>query len=75
MHEIILFSEKQWKNNVCAYPTLYFQTCYPKHTYFLFGLICVLVAEMNHPNELSHLDDSFEYTHHMFQVRNKEINF
>ena len=30
MHEIIFFPEK---NYLCAYPTLNFQTCYPKHTY------------------------------------------
>ena len=31
-HKIVLFciSEK----NMCAYPTLNFQACYPKHTYF-----------------------------------------
>ena len=38
MYKTIFFPEKKLKKNVCAYPTYNFQICYPKHTYFLFGL-------------------------------------
>ena len=29
------------EKKMCANPTKNFQTCYPKHTYFLFGLIWI----------------------------------
>ena len=34
---------------MCAYvyPTLNFQTCYPKHTYFSLGLIVLFLAKLN----------------------------
>ena len=41
MHKIIYFIQKRnnlKKRIVCAYPTYNFQTRYPNHTYFLFGL-------------------------------------
>ena len=37
MHKNYVFFQKNKIKNVCAYGTLP-KTCYPKHTYFLFGL-------------------------------------
>ena len=39
MHKILFFPENEnnkEKKIMCAYPTLNFQTRYPKHTYFFF---------------------------------------
>ena len=37
-HEIIYFSIKKINKKPVCLPTKNFQTCYPKHAYFLFGL-------------------------------------
>ena len=45
---------------MCAYPTSNFETCYPKHTYFLYGIICQsLVYIWSGAESQLHLDAHF----------------
>ena len=38
---------------MCAYPILNFQSCYPKHIYFLFGIALIIIKpDKNNQNNI-----------------------
>ena len=67
--KLYFFPDFFFSKNMCAYPTLSFQTHYPKHTYFLFSLImgANLTGKPNTTSNTNHYTHLINKTLHLYK--------